>query len=231
MPTFKLEDSMKNNIVNIKWRLIVILLFNHLCFIASAMAAPPQSLPLEQLLNHEKYPETVKAVITKAYSLEQQNLTYLYGSDDPKKGGMDCSGAISYLLKSFLPHLTFRQADDIYKWVWQEGKFYAVNGHSFNSFEFEKLQPGDLLFWSGTYEIHRDPPITHVMLYLGKNKKQQRVMFGSSDGRSYEGNKIYGVSVFDFKLPDPSSPAQFIGYSCIPFLSCEKEENILKKIS
>ena len=220
------EDTMKNNILNIKRRLTVTILFSHFYFITKALASPPQSLPLEQLLDHEKYPQIIKAIITKAYNLEQQNLTYLYGSDDPKKGGMDCSGAISYLLKSFLPRLTFRQANEIYKWVWQEGQFYAVNGHSFNSFEFDKLQPGDLLFWRGTYEIHRDPPITHVMLYLGKNKKQQRVMFGSSDGRSYEGNKIYGVSVFDFKLPDQNSSAQFIGYSCIPFLSCEKKANI-----
>jgi len=209
--------------LNIQLQLIVVMLFSSLPFITKASVSHPQSLPLDQLRDHEKYPSIVKEIITKAYDLEQQNLTYLYGSDNPVRGGMDCSGAISYLLKSFLPSLTLRQADNIYKWAWQKGKFYAVNGHSFSSFEFEKLQPGDLLFWSGTYKVSRDPPITHVMIYLGKNKKQQRVMFGSSNGRTYEGNKIYGVSVFDFKLPGPDSSSRFIGYSCIPFLTCTKE--------
>lgn len=220
---FTIQTDTMNNTINVKVRLTAIIFASHLYLIPKVLASPPQSLPPEQLLDYEKYPSIAKTIITKAYDLEQQNLTYLYGSDDPKKGGMDCSGAISYLLKSFLPYLTLRQADDIYKWVWREGKFYAVNGHSFNSFEFERLHPGDLLFWRGTYEIHRDPPITHVMLYLGKNSKHQPVMFGSSDGRSYEGKKIYGVSVFDFKLPDPKSSAQFVGYSCIPYLSCEQK--------
>ncbi len=90
----------------------------------------------------------------------------------------------------------------------------------FNSPEFSKLKPGDLLFWSGTYIIHRDQPITHVMLYLGKNKKGERLMFGASDGRTYQGKKMWGVSVFDFKLPDGKGPQRFVGYGCIPDLTC-----------
>jgi cell wall-associated NlpC family hydrolase len=133
---------------------------------------------------------------------------------------MDCSGVISYLLKSFLPDLKLRQANEIYQWAWEKGKFYAVNSRHFNSFEFEKLQPGDLLFWSGTYKISREPPVTHVMLYLGKNKKGKRLMFGASNGRNYNGNKRGGVSVFDFQLPASHSPGRFLGYSCIPFLTC-----------
>ncbi len=197
--------------------------------LAEIPASGVQSLSLEQLVNYEKYSPVVKELIAKTYHLEQQNLTYLYGSDNPKKGGMDCSGVISYLLKSFLPDLKLRQANEIYQWAWQKGKFYAVNSHDFNSFEFEKLQPGDLLFWSGTYEISRDPPITHVMLYLGKNKKGKPLMFGASNGRSYNGNKIYGVSVFDFQLPAPNSSGRFLGYSCIPFLTC-MGKNLLSKI-
>jgi hypothetical protein len=188
--------------------------------LAETSTSGVQSLSLEQLANHEKYLPIVKELIAKTYHLTQKNLTYLYGSDDPKKGGMDCSGAISYLLKSFLPDLKLRQANQIYQWAWEKGKFYAVNSHDFNSFEFEKLQPGDLLFWSGTYETSREPPITHVMLYLGKNKKGKHLMFGSSNGRSYNGNKIYGVSVFDFQLPSRNSSSRFLGYSCIPALTC-----------
>jgi hypothetical protein len=50
-------------------------------------------------------------------------------------------------------------------------------------------------------------------------------MVGASDGRSYNGERRFGVSVFDFKLPngapnksDPDLVARFEGYSAIPGL-------------
>jgi hypothetical protein len=45
-------------------------------------------------------------------------------------------------------------------------------------------------------------------------------MFGSSNGRTYQGKKMWGVSVFDFQLPDPKEKHKFIGYGCIPKLTC-----------
>ena len=93
-----------------------------------------------------------------------------------------------------------------------------------DGFEFADLQPGDLMFWSGTYKTERTVPITHVMLYLGREKESgKRVMFGSSDGRSYHGVQRWGVSVFDFTMPksDPANPekhAKFVGYAHIPAL-------------
>jgi hypothetical protein len=58
------------------------------------------------------------------------------------------------------------------------------------------------------------------MLYLGKNKKGERLMFGASDGRTYQGKKMWGVSVFDFNLPDGKGPQRFVGYGCVPGLTC-----------
>lgn len=58
------------------------------------------------------------------------------------------------------------------------------------------------------------------MLYLGKNDQGQRLMFGASDGRTYQGKSMWGVSLFDFKLPNPQSSSHFVGYSCIPHLTC-----------
>src|SRR5204863_7070507 len=91
-------------------------------------------------------------------------------------------------------------------------------------FEFKDLLPGDLMFWSGTYQTAREVPISHVMMYLGREKKTgKRVMFGSSDGRSYNGIQRWGVSVFDFKMPkaDPANPEKrvdFVGYAHVPGL-------------
>ena len=68
--------------------------------------------------------------------------------------------------------------------------------------------------------------ISHVMMYLGREKGSgKRIMFGSSDGRSYNGIQRWGVSVFDFKMPKADSTAtpektkaEFIGYARIPGL-------------
>jgi len=89
------------------------------------------------------------------------------------------------------------------------------------------LKPGDLLFWTGTYSIQRDPPITHAMIYLGREKKTgMRVMVGASDGRTYQSQQRFGVSVFDFKMPradngeieNGKTRPRFVGYAHIPGL-------------
>lgn len=67
------------------------------------------------------------------------------------------------------------------------------------------------------------------MIYLGKNSKHEPLMFGSSDGRTYQNHKMWGVSVFDFKLPENGDTAKFIGYSCIPNLTCPNTANAIAR--
>ena len=158
-----------------------------------------------------------RALVQRALALSALGLRYTYGSADPGQGGMDCSGTIQHLLLSAGWKDVPRQANTIYAWVWQTGRFHAVNSFRLDSFEFTHLRPGDLLFWSGTYEIQREPPVTHVMLYLGRRTHDQRpLMFGASEGRPFEGRARRGVGVFDFVLPRPGSPGRFLGYGSIP---------------
>jgi hypothetical protein len=63
------------------------------------------------------------------------------------------------------------------------------------------------------------------MIYLGREKKTgKRVMVGASDGRVYQGESRFGVSVFDFKVQhreangDSKLRPTFIGYGHIPGL-------------
>ncbi len=180
------------------------------------------SITVNELQNFNSNTASVKNLLIQAINLTQKNIPYLYGSADPNAKGMDCSGTIYYLLTmqglKNVPRSSYSQ----YEWVWNNNHFHAVNGKTFNSFEFAQLKVGDLLFWSGTYNVHHDPNVSHVMIYLGKNKEGQPLMVGASDGRTYKGKAIFGVSVFDFQLPNASSKSQFLGYSCIPKLTCNE---------
>tara|TARA_R110000868_G_scaffold116452_2_gene310052 strand:+ start:1542 stop:2204 length:663 start_codon:yes stop_codon:yes gene_type:complete len=182
--------------------------------------APIVTTPSD-LTGFDKNPDEVKQLIADALELGDQQLAYKFGSTDPRNHGMDCSGAISYLLKHANIRDVPRRADEIYKWAWKKGEFNAVNSHHFGTFEFSKLKPGDLLFWSGTYPVKRDPAVTHVMLYIGRDKHNRPLMFGANSGGTYLGKSQYGVSVFDFKLPSAKSKVRFLGYACIPHLSCQ----------
>ncbi len=181
----------------------------------------PVTIAENELRNFAENQTDVKKLLRLALALAGQNLGYKYGSSDPKNRGMDCSGTIYYLLHSIGITDAPRSSHTIYQWAWTKGNFHAVNSTKIDSFEFQYLRPGDLLFWNGTYNVAHDPNVTHVMIYLGKDKDNRPLMIGASNGRSYKGQKIYGVSVFDFKLPSRTSKSRFLGYSCTPQLNCD----------
>jgi peptidoglycan DL-endopeptidase CwlO len=188
--------------------------------------APNVTLLPDQIAGYDDYPPNVRQIIDAGLDLTKQNLGYKYGSADPGNGGMDCSGFIYYVLQqNGFPDVP-RDSSQQYVWVRKAGDFNAVLSRKEDSFELDDLRPGDLLFWRGTYNIDRDPPVTHVMIYLGREKRtKKRVMLGASDGRTYGGKQIFGVSVFDFKMPPPPQSGDakispvFVGYGRIPGLS------------
>ena len=98
------------------------------------------------------------------------------------------------------------------------GTLIPTQASSLDHSQFAKLKPGDLLFWSGTYEIKRKIAVTHVMIYLGELTNGKKVMFGASSGRRYNGRARHGVSVFDFTLPRKGAKAKFVGHGAIPEL-------------
>ena len=157
----------------------------------------------------------VKAVL----HLTKCQLTYRFGSSDPKNGGMDCSGTIHFLLRYMGLKEPPRDASSIYLWAQAHGTLRELRTSDPNDPRMRDIRPGDLLFWEGTYDVGRNPPISHVMVYLGREKTTHSpVMAGASDGRKYRGIKRNGVSVFDFVLPKPGSRAVFVGYARIPGL-------------
>lgn len=200
---------------------------------AKNAAAPSavSSIDPGEIEGFEAQPEAVRKLLTSALDLTRKNLTYSYGSTDPASGGMDCSGTIYYLLKQSGFDDVPRQASEQYQWVREKSHFYAVLSKKQDNVELREMRPGDLLFWTGTYRVDRDPPVTHTMIYLGKRKKDgHRLMVGSSDGRPYDGQRRNGVSVFDFKMPaarsgdaadaattaTPENAPDFSGYGPVP---------------
>jgi cell wall-associated NlpC family hydrolase len=196
---------------------------------APETASHVATLAVSDLRDDETLAPEVKNLIAAALDLTTLNLPYKYGSSDPRNGGMDCSGTVYYLLNAAGVKDVPRDSSEMYQWVWQQSRFQAVVSSNPETFELEPLKPGDLLFWTGTYQIDRDPPITHVMIYLGINRHTgRRVMVGASEGRTFNGKSRYGVSVFDFVLPQPRHStagepstevqARFVGYGPVPGL-------------
>jgi hypothetical protein len=191
------------------------------------------TLDATDLVEYSDATPAVRHLIDEGLGLTKKNLSYQYGSDDPAAGGMDCSGTIHYLLEQAGVKEVPRDSADFYTWVWQQGRFQAVVSSNPKTFELSRLKPGDLLFWTGTYDIKRDPPVTHVMIYLGTSRLTgRRVMVGASDGRTFTDQPRYGVSVFDFKMPTASghpgggAGSRFIGYGAIPGLEAASEKNL-----
>lgn len=168
--------------------------------------APPAELSAENLVEFRLLPPEKKLLLQSALGLvtEYGWLKYQFGSADPLQGGMDCSGAMFHLLREFdyeVPRTSAQQ----YLWLEKESGIQK---------DLEKVQPGDLVFWSGTYvpTDGRKINITHVGLYLGREVKDgKQVMVCSSKGRSYRGRKRNGYSVFDFK-----PGARFAGFASLP---------------
>jgi cell wall-associated NlpC family hydrolase len=169
----------------------------------------------------EEYPSLDglrKRIVDEALDLaaEESWLKYQYGSADPDSGGLDCSGSVYYILQRVgidPPRSSAAQ----FTWTKEEGALtdVAATVTSTGDAAFKDLRPGDLLFWSGTYEPTdgRTVPVSHVQIFLGHEKATgEPVMVGASDGRTYRGTKREGYGVFDFKLPKAGSKARFLGY-------------------
>ncbi len=195
---------------------------------AQRKPAAPGTISANEIAGYETYSPDVRKLLDLALGLTTQKLGYKYGSADPAKGGMDCSGFIYYVLSKIGVNDPPRDAREQYTWVRKTGAFQAVLAHRDDSFELDGLMPGDLLFWSGTYFVDPDPAITHTMIYLGREKgTNRRLMIGASDGRIYKGQSRLGVSVFEFKISPPKGKADdrpspvFVGYGKIPTLPRE----------
>ena len=180
--------------------------------------ARPGVLAAAELKEYASLEGLRKRIVDEALDLgaKESWLKYQFGSADPDSGGLDCSGSVYYILQRVgidPPRSSAAQ----FTWVKDAGALTAVEATvtSTGDAAFDNLRPGDLLFWSGTYEPTdgRTVPVSHVQIFLGHEKATgEPVMVGASDGRTYRGTKREGYGVFDFKLPKAGSKARFLGF-------------------
>ena len=112
-----------------------------------------------------------------AYAQQFIGYPYVWGGDTDLTQGVDCSGFTMYVYKQFgysLPHSATSQ--------WLSGMGTKISSIS-------ELQPGDLVFFVGTYDT---PGVSHVGLYVGNS-----VMLHCGDPISYTNlNSNYWQSHF-----------------------------------
>jgi len=126
---------------------------------------------------------------------------------------MDCSNTARYLYKVTAGIELPRTASDQYYYLHLQGKAWDVPriamGMPDTNYLRDNLKPGDLLFWENTYRPERQPPITHVMVFLGTNEQGQWIMAGSQNSSGGEHNRRNGGP--DIYIFRPSQPCG--GYS------------------
>jgi hypothetical protein len=180
-------------------------------------AAVTSSLTVEELAGSQFWPVRLREMIAYGLSLTPRGLNYTFGSSDPDEGGMDCSGTLYHVMIHEGFKKVPRSSDDMFHWVQDAGLLNRVTGTpEQDDSSLAAMRPGDLLFWTGTYDTGDAERISHVMLYLGKTTEGDPVMFGASNGRPYQGKRQNGVSVFDFRMPRAEGKARFAGYGPIP---------------
>jgi cell wall-associated NlpC family hydrolase len=100
---------------------------------------------------------------------------------------MDCSNAARHLVRRTRGINLPRTASDQYLYVRQNGRLKRVGGWfggiPDTGWWAKRLRPGDLLFWEHTYKPKRQPPVTHVMVYLGRGAGGELLMAGAQNSK------------------------------------------------
>ncbi len=145
---------------------------------AALLFATANNVPADERLEAE-----ARALQSGGYAYGASAL--LPGEASPLK--MDCSNTARYLVRRTRGILLPRTASDQYIYVRRHGQIKRAlglfGGTHPSSWWARRLKPGDLLFWEHTYKPKRQPPVTHVMVYLGRDENGRPLMFGAQNSR------------------------------------------------
>jgi cell wall-associated NlpC family hydrolase len=142
-------------------------------------------------------------------------MPYRFAGNGLQDGGFDCSCAIYHVMRK-VGLKPLRTSSAQYLWVKKDSILHLISSDAkdLKHSSFEKLRPGDLVFWIGMYvpSDGRLSKITHVGMFLRYAKKDGHpVMINASDGRSYHGKKQSGFVVNDFRLSRAGGTSVMVG--------------------
>lgn len=154
-----------------------------------AQAAPTSPREVLKQEEEEQQPRSshldAGRLVSLARSMQSKRLAYGQAWVPPGESTawvMDCSNTARYTYRALIGMEIGRTASEQYVNLTEQRRIYKVGGNP--SKILNRLRPGDLLFWENTYKPVRKPPITHVMVYLGKDRQGRSMMFGSQSRRS-----------------------------------------------
>lgn len=143
-----------------------------------------------------------------AYNLGKKKIKYsqVYLPDNEKLSiRMDCSNTVKYVFKKALNIDLPRTSFDQYRAVMESGNFNSTprtsEGRIDNDMLTKKMKSGDILFWINTHDNipkNWNPPIGHVMIYLGKSKTGKKLMFGAGTFGKGKNTDDGGIDVYIF---------------------------------
>lgn len=190
----------------------------------------PALISTAELAGFDALPEDRRKLIDAAIALARNSpwLPYTARGTMPSDGGFDCSGAMYFVMRGVDLNPP-RSAAAQFRWLKRNMRLHEVPVTALDvaHLSLKELEPGDLLFWgrAANAESETQAEITHVAMYLGQEKKDQRpVMINSTDGRSYRGVQANGYGVYDFRLPVAESKIAFIGYGTPPGIAVMPNE-------
>lgn len=155
------------------------------------------------LTKHEK--ESIRNFIRE---LSKQGIRYgqIWIPPNSKNGiKMDCSGTVQYIYKTLFDIELPRSSYDQYVHVKKLGNFREAPRTADGKIDTialrKQLRTGDLLFWTNTYTgipEDRKPPVSHVMIYLGKNSENVMKAGGANTFGKGETVLRGGVDIYSF---------------------------------
>ncbi len=182
----------------------------------------PAIITTKDLAGFETLSTGRQRLVATAIALATENpwQPYTYGGADPALGGLDCSGAMYYVMTQIGLNPPRTSAGQ-YEWLRITRRLHLIpsGAATTNHLSMAWLLPGDLLFWSTPKETDILPHvnITHVAMYLGREKSDGwQVMINSTEGRSYRGTRAHGYGVYDFSMPRADSVSKLVGYGLPP---------------
>ncbi|MES2309066.1 MAG: LysM peptidoglycan-binding domain-containing protein [Verrucomicrobiota bacterium] len=134
---------------------------------------------------------------------------------------MDCSNTTRYLFYKIFKLDIGRTASEQYYRLKVKGRAWDVPQDSSGRPDIEylhaNLKVGDLLFWEHTYSPEREPPITHVTVYLGMDESGRFLMAGSEQGKGLLDQNFNGPDMYYFNpLAEKGGHSRFLFFGWKP---------------